>query len=115
MKKRTERFTPGPWKPGLNKAFSTVLDGYEGKAIYPSKGNNHIAWANIAKGNGHIDMEMAVANARLIAAAPEMYDFLKSLTSFSGEILLATLGEEGKKIYNEALGIIAKVRGDKNE
>ena len=55
------------------------------------------------------------ANAALISAAPEMFDFIKSLTSFGGQVLLATLGEDGLKIYDEALRILAKAKGEVQE
>lgn len=36
------KFTQGPWEAGCNPAMATVLDGHEGKAIYPKEGNHHI-------------------------------------------------------------------------
>ena len=72
---RSEKFTPGPWHAGRNPAFTTVLDGHEGKAIYV--GNHHIAWANAFDEENVLRIDNAVANAALIAAAPEMYNALK--------------------------------------
>ncbi len=108
------KFTPGPWyvKPreeiksmyGSSYTRTTILDSQDG-----GYSPRHVI-AQIARGNGKEE-----ANARLIAAAPEMYEFLNSLTSFGGEILLATLGEEGTKIYKEAVSIIAKVIGEEDK
>ena len=75
--KRLENFTPGPWSAGRNPAFTTVLDGQEGKAIYNSD-NYHVAWANAFDGDV-LRIDTAIANAALIAAAPEMYAELKDL------------------------------------
>ena len=57
--------------------MTTVLDGHEGKAIYPEEGSHHIAWANALTDDGELDMETALANAALIAAAPAMYELLE--------------------------------------
>ena len=70
------KFTPGPWKAGKNPCMTTILDGHEGKAIYPKESSYHIAWANAENSNGDLDIETALANAALIAAAPELYDAL---------------------------------------
>ena len=64
-------FTPGPWKAGKNPCMTTVLDGHEGKAIYPKESSYHIAWANAENSDGDLDIETALANAALIAAAPD--------------------------------------------
>lgn len=89
MNEREEKFTPGPWEAGRNPAMATVLDDQEGKAIYlQGKGGcHHIAWANIHDDEGKLDMEAALANAALIAVAPELYanenanlEVLKNLT-----------------------------------
>ncbi len=83
------KFTPGPWEAGSNPAMATVLDDQEGKAIYQKGkgGCHHIGWANIHDDEGKLDMETALANAALIAAAPELYanektnlEVLKNLT-----------------------------------
>ena len=70
------KFTPGPWKAGKNPYMTTVLDGHEGKAIYMDEPNDphHIAWANAENTEGELDIETALANATLIAAAPELYE-----------------------------------------
>ena len=71
------KFTQEPWVAGTNPCMTTVLDGHEGKAIYPKDGSNHIAWANAENEDGEIDMQTALANAALIAAAPELYEALR--------------------------------------
>ena len=109
------KFTPGPWEPGRNTAFSTVLDNYEGKAIYPKVGNHHIAWANVATEDGEVDMEMACANAALIAAAPEMFALLERVVALSdGNNIypMIPLGRVIEDIVEDAKKIVRKARDE---
>lgn len=76
MGKNKTKFSKGPWRAGKNPYMTTVLSGQEGKAIYPEDGSHHIAWANAYTEEGKIDMVTALANAALIAAAPDMYRLL---------------------------------------
>lgn len=95
MSERKERFTPGPWKTLHATHVLSSDNGYVARAYDSPLGpiaNRH--------------------NATLIAASPDMYEFIKSLTSFGGQIALATLGEDGMKIYNEAMRVLAKARGE---
>ena len=100
------KFTPGPWKAGKNPYITTILDGHEGKAIYPKEGSCHIAWANAENSNGDFDIKTALANAALIAAAPEMYKELFRLSALfrKNSIYL----DEREKIET----ILRKARGE---
>lgn len=106
MSKRKERFTPGPWyiSDYETRQRMAILD----RQIEHYDPRHTIA--TVCRAKGH-----ETANARLIAAAPEMFDFIKSLTSFGSQVLLATLGEDGLKIYDEALRILAKAKGEVQE
>lgn len=112
MNEREEKFTPGPWKAGRNPAMATVLDDHEGKAIYSRGGGHHIAWANIHDDEGKLDMDTALANAALIAAAPEMYALLSNILNdleTDGSISL------NDNAANDIRMLLAKARGeDKN-
>ncbi len=55
----------------------------------------------------------AEANAALIAAAPELYDFAHFFETFAGQCYCRILGEAGQKIYDEAVRICKKARGEK--
>lgn len=57
------------------------------------------------------DYERVRANAYLMKAAPEMYEFVKMFTSTAGQILLSH-ADNGKEIYNEAVRILKKARGE---
>lgn len=97
------KFTEGPWRAGKNPCMTTVLDEHEGKAIYPEEGNHHIAWANALTDDGDLDMDTALANAALIAAAPEMYAML--------EDMLNMFAEESVE-YGMIQKLLAKARGE---
>lgn len=98
------KFTPGPWRAGRNPAMATVLDGHEGKAIYPKDSYRHIAWANVFDEDGEFCMDEALANAALIAAAPEMYAMLSDL---------ATCGAIVNSYYTARIQtLLAKARGE---
>jgi len=107
----SEKFTPGPWKAGKNPYMTTILDGYEGKAIYMDDPNipHHIAWANAENYEGDLDVETALANATLIATAPEMFKELERLSALfrKNSIYL----DEREKIES----ILRKARGESEE
>lgn len=114
MSKRKERFTPGPWElftgDGTTNWHTLVIRRRE-----PKNGIEQLPVDICACQNCLCDASEKPANASLIAASPEMYEFIKSLTSFGGQIALATLGEDGMKIYNEAMRVLAKARGEDAE
>lgn len=76
------KHTPGPWiaylniAPG-NRSFGIVTDdpnlNDEDSVALP---HYHPLVANVLRGHGHAPREIAEANARLIADAPDMYDLL---------------------------------------
>lgn len=108
------KFTPGPWsvrdKICIFRFLSVTSDKSPfmiAKVMEPDM-QRILEDATKEKAN----WEQLSANAALIAAAPDMYEFIKSLTSFGGQIALATLGEDGMKIYNEAMRVLAKARGE---
>ena len=108
------KFTKGPWKAGKNPYMTTVLDGHEGKAIYQDDENNphHLAWANAENADGDLDMETALANASLIAAAPEMYEMLKSLLD-DCEICTACAHYPGEITPRQQIeAVLKKARGE---
>ena len=101
------KFTPGPWQAGKNPFTTTILDGHEGKAIYPKESNYHIAWANAENSNGDLDIETALANARLIAVAPEMYAELERIAD-----ILEDPEDCGEISLDRINAILRKARGE---
>ena len=85
------KFTKGPWdiEIGCSQAFVTT----ENKFI-------HESIVDIATGN----RDERVANAHLIAAAPEMYEMLEHIN--------LTLGDEYSDELDKIEVILAKARGE---
>lgn len=111
------KFTPGPWVAGGNPSMATVLDDHEGKAIYPKNGYHHIGWANIHDEEGKLDMETALANAALIAAAPSMYKLLEGLIPVIERFNSAVpLGPMAALSWIDYINdVLAKARGEKKD
>lgn len=65
--------TPGPWEAGRSD-MSTIVDGFDSKWVYA--GDKYVA---VASGANVSEWDEVMANARLIAAAPEMLDALRAL------------------------------------
>ena len=96
-----KQFTPGPWfikqseeirspySTNVSSTRITILDAPGGQ--YQSR---HVI-AQVAKGNGRGE-----ANAALIAAAPEMYEFGET-TAEVLQILLEQLGPKPSGLYEE--------------
>ena len=101
------KFTPGPWEAGENACMTTILDGHEGKTIYPQGSSYHIAWTNAETSDGNLDIETALANARLIAAAPEMYEELERIAD-----ILEDPEDCGEISLDRINFILRKVRGE---
>lgn len=109
---RKEQFTPGPWNH----------DNQYGKhCIWKSDPENTTCNTSIR----HIAVvfggkTIGMANATLIATAPEMYDFVHFFETVAGqEILLAAqksgMKKEAHEIYEEAVRLCKKARGEENE
>ena len=63
--------SPAPWKVGEDYDYCFVFDGKEDRAICA------IQWAGTRDENGHSEDSAKRANARLIAAAPDLYECLR--------------------------------------
>lgn len=85
-------FTPGPWK------VTAAVDRW--------------GWRNYAINNGHRDGKHE-ANARLIAAGPELYDALQQC-SFQLAKLVAASGaftEDNARALDTAATLLARIEG----
>ncbi len=109
------KFTPGPWYAVQEREHGgTSSDGhYLAKwGVYDSKQ----AWCIADTCSTWPTEDEEDANAALIAAAPEMYDFVAWFTGYMGQLHLRMLPEEsGKAIFKEASMLCAKVRGEVQE
>lgn len=105
------KFTPGPWfiKPSeairrYSSTRITILDTQDGQ--YQRR---HVI-AQVAKGNGRGD-----ANAALIAAAPEMYEFIRWIRSVQGQCAIMKWRKFLPEILDKADEILHKAEGEENE
>lgn len=89
------KFTSGPW--------SLKHESY-GVHIEPS-----IAW--IGFGTAHTETEHK-ANAALIAAAPEMYEFIEWLRTVKGQCTILKAKRYLPQILDKADEILKKARGE---
>ncbi len=69
------KYTKGPWEAG-RPDMATVVDGYDSKWVYA--GEKYIA---VASGRDVEAWEEVMANARLIAAAPDLLDVCERAAS----------------------------------
>lgn len=127
----TPRFTPGPWTLELvqNWPFGVIIRAASGDLVLHEDGAAHstgqktrhdcengvgFRWKPRAGGSSREQAIAAVveqdANARLIAAAPDLYTALEGM-----ERLFAINGEGlmRGKIANEIRAALAKARGEK--
>jgi hypothetical protein len=91
-------FTPGPWVVGSSVTAGNKL---EGCSIFAEKIKDQIGWMRF-----DLDEENH-ANARLIAAAPEMYEVLSELL----DTLEMSKGYGFDEEYEKAREVLAKVEG----
>jgi hypothetical protein len=100
----TAQHTPGPWK--VKAGTNAVLAGR--KQIC-----SHVNAASALPVNMLEDQEIAQANARLIAAAPELLDALQELTQIASVLEATCLGDSRAKEnrMDRARAAIAKATG----
>ena len=97
------KFTPGPWTANESES---VLGG---NMLYISQDEGAPYteyYSDVCQTHEGEDLDVQKANARLIAAAPEMYNKLKSLAD---SIVLEHGYASAKPIYE----LLAKARGEK--
>src|SRR3990167_7565144 len=93
------KHTPGPWQAG-RADMATVEYGVDSKWIYADK--KYIA---LASGNDVDTWDEVMANAHLIAAAPELLEACKKALSY---ITVQSAGGELPPIVGELNNILAK-------
>ena len=105
------KFTKGPWSINLNDKRHSVYAKRPGYETRPWMLDHLFSVATTVEGSE----QERIANAALIAASPEMYEFVKFFTTFSGQACLRRLGKPGVEIYDSAVKLCAKARGEKTE
>ena len=91
---RREAFSPTPWK-------------YRADALDIVDKNGRI----IADFLGICSGQEQAANGYLMAAAPQLYEFVEMFTTISGQILLSS-ADNGAELYQKALDLIALANGE---
>ena len=114
--------TPGPWKVYGNGVNMDELSGNKGGSIFADDGSNdgdgrticdiaaseRVVHKDKRRHDEFVHSQVDEANARLIAAAPEMYEQLKALLEFADDIKeVYGLGSTWKNIR----ALVAKAEG----
>ena len=95
------RHTKGPWLAG-REDMSTIVDGFLSKWVYGGEGQEQY----VAVANGRIDgdWDEVMANARLIAAAP---DLLAAL-----EYMVENARDDSPDMWQMVDDVIARAKGE---
>jgi hypothetical protein len=99
----TTKHTPGPWK--VVKTDDHISRPKDFRVDGPTYTANSCCGCSDT-GN------MVLADARLIAAAPELLDALNNFVEFFAPQYYTNSGAEFQKIRADALAAIAKARGE---
>jgi hypothetical protein len=107
--KTTTTHTPGPWevKQGADERDFIVAD-QTGNTVCEPNAELFNEWPELDPNVHHISVAEAQANARLIAAAPDLLESLKEALSIIGNRLPVGSFTEAKA---KALAAIAKAEG----
>ena len=107
---REEKFTPGPWSACKIEHYHPQLIG---ETCCVKIGENIIELDYIEFGHENKDYEQSEANAALIAAAPEMYEFILWIRSVQGQCAIMKWRKFLPKILDKADEILHKAQGEK--
>ena len=107
----SSKHTPGPWVAG-RPDMKTIVDGVGSKWIYGPKMGSGCGYIAVASGLASANWDVVMANAYLIAAAPdlleaceEVLDKLDYLRSFWGdEAIASTVADKLREAVNKAMG-----------
>jgi hypothetical protein len=99
-------FTPGPWEVRSEGQYSTFIG--------PIDGTGHVAEAHQYSNGRRPTPEERGPNARLIAAAPELYEALAELLKHAGIADAAAEDIDGEDHARESAArrALAKARGE---
>ena len=97
-KRKVETFTPGPWT-----ITDTEVDGDDQYYRIEAKGYGTVALVDATP----VDDDSLRANARLIAAAPEMVAFIKNIAAYSYHDI-----SRNSALLVDARALLARVEGN---
>ena len=98
-------FTPRPWEVDVCETHAKLFGHRE-------KTGPHLITEIPLVAEHIVQRVEGVANARLIAAAPELYECLENIGSLDRQELLSDPEYWGNKIVSEARAVLAKARGE---
>ena len=106
-----EKFTPGKWVARIeDHSFCDTGDVYTSFTVATEGAGKYDCFAEVFARNDDIDE--AAANTKLIAAAPEMYEFIRWIRSVQGQCAIMKWRKFLPEILDKADEILQKARGD---
>lgn len=108
---REEKFTPGPWAARIeDHSFCDTGDVFTSFTVATEGAGKYDCFAEVFTRNDDIDE--AAANTRLIAAAPEMYEFIRWIRSVQGQCAIMKWRKFLPEILDKADEILRKAEGE---
>lgn len=106
-----EKFTPGKWVARIeDHSFCDTGDVYTSFTVATKGAGKYDCFAEVFARNDDIDE--AAANTKLIAAAPEMYEFIRWIHSVQGQCAIMKWRKFLPEILDKADEILQKARGE---
>ena len=106
-----EKFTRGPWVARIeDHSFCDTGDVYTSFTVATEGAGKYDCFAEVFTRND--DIYEAAANTRLIAAAPEMYEFIRWIRSVQGQCAIMKWRKFLPEILDKADEILHKAEGE---
>lgn len=105
------KHTPGPWQAG-RPDMRTIVDGVPSKWIYGPEVEGGDGYLAVASGRASSDWDEVMANARLIAAAPDLLAACETVLT-KLDYIVNLWGAEGvtRTIQDQLRAAVAKAKG----
>ena len=104
-------FTPGPWVARIeDHSFCDTGDVFTSFTVATEGAGKYDCFAEVFTRND--DIYEAAANTRLIAAAPELYEFIRWIRSVQGQCAIMKWRKFLPEILDKADEILQKARGE---
>ena len=105
------KFTPGPWIARIeDHSFCDTGDVFTSFTVATEGAGKYDCFAEVFTRND--DIYEAAANTRLIAAAPEMYEFIRWIRTVQGQCAIMKWRKFLPEILDKADEILRKARGE---
>lgn len=105
------KFTPGPWVARIeDHSFCDTGDVVTSFTVATEGAGKYDCFAEVFTRND--DIYEAAANTRLIAAAPEMYEFIRWIRTVQGQCAIMKWRKFLPEILDKADEILRKAEGE---